>query len=391
MSNAITTAAAWNNAAKSIKAWNKSNPESQKKLPSIDRVRARGWMLTINAEKHTKNEIDAILGTVPTASVYSEEAGSTTGYRHYQAFAYWEGKITGSRVRALFGDTHAEPAGKPAIACAAYCSKDRTHLSGPYWLGDYESVPGMMPTEAQTERKDRFRDAQQHIAEGWRYEDFINNAEWMRWGLNHKNAIQDLIAAHAYATCGTHMRDTISVDYIYGPSETGKSFSTYETYGFRDIFVPDPSNTSFPFEGYQGQPVILLEEFRSSFKFDYMLKVLDRYPLLLNIKGSHTYACWTKVVITSNITLDEQYPNLSERREPFYRRLNRGIVFEKPNQETEIPYASAEDAMKGKRNDGGTTGVPGFVPSWKRAASKTGSTSMDGEGFTDDDFDALLR
>jgi hypothetical protein len=391
MSNAITTAAAWNNAAKSIKQWNKSHPDDQKKLPSIDRVRARGWMLTINADRHEKSEVDNILGNVPTASVYSEEAGSSTGYRHYQAFAYWEGKITGSRVRALFGDAHCEPAGKPAVACAAYCSKDKTHLSGPYWLGDYESVPGMEPTEAQTERKSIFAEAQQHIAEGWRYEDFLNSSEWMVWGLRHKNAIQDLISAHAYAAYGTHIRDMVSVDYIYGPTESGKSWSVYETYGIPNVFVPNCADASFPFDGYAGQPVVMLEEFRSALKFDFLLKVLDIYPLLLNIKGGRTYACWTKVVITSNIELSEQYPNLTERKDPLLRRFNHGIVFEKPDQDTSFPYASREDAMIGKRNDGGTTGVPGFVPSWKRAASNASSTNIDGGEFTDDDFDALLK
>lgn len=133
--------------------------------------------------------------------------------------------------------------------------------------------------------------------------------------------------------------------------------------------------------------MILPEEYRSSFKFDYLLKVLDRYPLLFNVKGSHTYACWTKVVITSNISLDEQYPNLHEHKDPLLRRFEHGIVFEMTDPDMGLPYDSAEDAMIGKRNDGGAQGVPGFVPSWQLAAS---STSMDGEGFTDDDFDRLI-
>ncbi len=392
MKNKITSAKAWNEIAAPIKAWNKANPDNQKKLPPIDYVRTRGWMLTINAEKHQKSEVDGILGSIPYAAVYSREAGATTGYEHYQAFAYFGSSTpAGSRIRALFGDAHCEPAGKPVEACAAYCSKDKTHLEGPFWLGHYRDVAGMTPTEAQTERKSIYAEAQQHIAEGWRYEDFLNSPEWMAWGLRHKNTIQDLISAHAYATYGTHIRDMVSVDYIYGPTESGKSWSVYQTYGIPNVFVPNFSDPQFPFDGYAGQPVVMLEEFRSAFKFDFLLKVLDIYPLLLNIKGGHTYACWTKVVITSNIELAEQYPNLSERKDPLLRRLNHGIVFEKPDQDTAFPYASREDAMIGKRNDGGAQGVPGFVPSWKRAASNASSTSMDGSGFTDDDFDRLLN
>lgn len=392
----LTTATAWNAAAEPIKAWNKSHPDEQKKLPPIDHVRARGWMLTINADRHEKSEIDAILGTVPTASVYSEEAGSTTGYRHYQAYGYWAGKILGSRVRAVFGDAHAEPAGKPAIACAAYCSKDKTHLSGPYWLGDYESVPGMKPTQEQTERKNLYDDINAKIEDGWHYLDFVRDPEYRAWALRHKQQILDLTEAYEEEAYGNTDRGlllpdgvhrALSVDYIWGATEVHKTGEVLDLYGRRDVFKTKLSK-SFPFDNYRGQPVLLLDDFRSDIRFNDLITILDSYPYDTDIKGSHAWACWTKVVITSNISLDEQYPNLHERKDPLLRRFEHGIVFEKTTPDIAIPYASREDAMKGVRNDGGVNGVPGFIPSWKRAAS---SASMDGEGFTDDDFDRLLR
>ena len=382
MTNNILTAAAWNAAAKPIKQWNKSNPNSQKKLPPIDRVRARGWMLTINAEKHDRAEVDAILGSVPTASVYSEEAGSTTGYQHYQAFAYWEGKTTGSRVRSLFGDAHVEPAGKPAIACAAYCSKDRTHLSGPYWLGDYKSVPGMKPTTEQTVRRNKFEEAQNKIAAGWRFDNFLDDGEWLTWALHHKDAIESLTTHHVRKTFGEHDRD-MSVDYIYGPAGSYKSRSIRDLYGRGDVFAVNLASTDFPFDGYEGQHVLLLDDFRSSIKFDFLLRILDPYPFLVSIKGGHAWAQWTKVIITANISLTEQYPNLSERKDPLLRRFENGIVFEKASPDVALPYASREDAMHGIRNDGGESGVLDYVPMWEREKNEG--------GFSDSDFDALLQ
>jgi hypothetical protein len=375
------TAAAWNTAAKPIKTWNKANPDDQKKLPSIDRVRARGWMLTINAEKHDRAEVDAILGSVPTASVYSEEAGSTTGYRHYQAFAYWEGKTTGSRVRALFGDAHCEPAGKPAVACAAYCSKDKTHLSGPYWLGAYDTVPGMKPTTEQVERKSKFSEAQERIEEGWQYFDFLGSSEWIAWALRHKQAIQDLTELHDRETYGKHDRE-VSVDYIWGPAGSGKTISILDAFGRESVFIADATN-AFPFDGYEGESVLLLDDFRSSLRFEYLLRVLQGQPFLVNVKGSHTLAHWTKVVISANIPLSEQYPNLSERKDPLLRRFESGIVFEKTSPAVALPYASREDAMKGIRNDGGQNGVQGYTPMWER--------EQNSGGFSDSDFDALLN
>ncbi|MFT8705295.1 hypothetical protein [Bifidobacterium aquikefiricola] len=377
----ITTAKAWNTLAAPIKAWNKLHPDAQKHLPPIAHVRARGWMITISVEKHSKEEVDGILSILPTASVYSEEVAPTTGYRHYQAFAYWAGKIVGSRVRALFGDAHCEPAGKPAVACASYCTKDKSHVAGPWWVGRYLDVPGMAPTEAQTQRKSTFDDAHDKIAAGWFYNDFINDDHWRVWALRHRQAIADMISAHDDEAYGAHDR-AVSVDYVFGPAGSGKTRGILDLYGRRTVFIAD-LGSSFPFDGYSGQSVLLLDDFRSNIRFSQLLRILDIYPLRVDVKNSHTWARWEKVVISANIALRDQYPSLTENRAPLLRRFAHGVVFEKPDPSTPLPYASRDDAMKGARNDGGPQGVPGYVPAWEASAKEAGSGA-----FYDADFDA---
>lgn len=172
------------------------------------------------------------------------------------------------------------------------------------------------------------------------------------------------------------------INYIYGPAGSMKTSSVYDLYGRRNVFAAD-FGSSFPFDGYAGEPVLLVDDFRSPFVFNELLRVLDRYPLRLNIKGGHTWACWTKVVISANVSLEEQYPNLSERKDPLLRRFEHGIVFEKTSPEVALPYASREAAMKGVRDDGGVPGVPGYTPMWKREQNTA--------GFSDSDFDVLLQ
>jgi hypothetical protein len=378
----ITSASVWNAEAEKIRQYNKAHDGAPKRLPSIDLVKARGWMLTINAEKHEKAEVDRILGSIPTAAVYSREAGSKTGYEHFQSYMYFENPRSGKSVRALFDNAHCEPARKPAVACAAYCSKDRTHLEGPFWLGDYTHVAGMAPTTEQTARKDKFAEAQQRIEDGWRFDDFLDDDEWLTWALRHKDAIENMLAHHVRKTFGEHDRD-MSVDYIHGPAGSYKSRSIRDLYGRGDVFAANLASTDFPFDGYEGQSVLLLDDFRSSIKFDFLLRILDPYPFLVSVKGGHAWAQWTKVIITANISLTEQYPNLSERKDPLLRRFEHGIVFEKTSPAVALPYASREDAMKGIRNDGGTNGVPGYTPMWER--------EQNAGGFSDADFDALLN
>jgi hypothetical protein len=380
MASSYLSAKAWNAEADRIRKYNKSHEGAPKRLPSIDRVRSTAWMLTIPADKHELQDVKDVLESGCYAAVFSEEAGSTTGYRHYQTLVVYKNRATGTQVRGMFSDAHVEPARKILEACRQYVSKEKTHISGPYWIGEYASVPGMTPNSTEERRRDLYDDLNAKIESGCRYDDFVLDAEVRGWALSHKQQIQDLISAHAAHLYGEHDRE-ISVDYVWGPAGSMKTSSVYDLYGRRNVFAAD-FGSAFPFDGYAGEPVLLLDDFRSSFVFNELLRVLDRYPLRLNIKGGHTWACWTKVVISANISLTEQYPNLSERKDPMLRRFEHGIVFEKTSPAVALPYASREDAMKGIRNDGGTNGVPGYTPMWEREQT-------DG-GFSDADFDGLL-
>lgn len=390
------SAATWNDAADKIKAYNLKNPDHQKRLPPVDNVRATAWMLTIPASKHVLQEVKDVLEGGCYAAIFSEEAGGKTGYRHYQTLAVYKSRATGTQVRGMFSDAHVEPARKVIDACRQYVSKDRTHISGPYSIGHCDDVPGMEITPQEERRKDIYDYLNTKIEDGWHYLDFVRDPEYRTWALTHKQQILDLTEAYTEEAFGNTDRGlllpdgihrALSVDYIWGPTEVHKTGDVLDLYGRKNVFKTKLSKP-FPFDNYQGQKVLLLDDFRSDLRFNDLITILDSYPYDTNIKGSHAWACWTKVVISANIPLSEQYPNLSERKDPLLRRFEHGIVFEKTTPDVAIPYASAEDAMKGKRNDGGVNGVPGFVPSWKRAAS---STNMDGEGFTDDDFDRLLK
>ncbi len=55
------------------------------------------------------------------------------------------------------------------------------------------------------------------------------------------------------------------------------------------------------FDGYDGEDILLIDDYESGEIPGRVLKnILDGYQYKLNIKGSHCYALWTKVYITSN-------------------------------------------------------------------------------------------
>ena len=85
-----------------------------------------------------------------------------------------------------------------------------------------------------------------------------------------------------------------------------------EKYGYENVFrVTDYHH---PFDTYEGQDVIVFEEFNSSITIQDMLNYLDGYPVKLPARYTDKVASFTKVYITSNLQLTMQYPNVQEER-----------------------------------------------------------------------------
>lgn len=100
----------------------------------------------------------------------------------------------------------------------------------------------------------------------------------------------------------------LEVTYIWGDSGAGKTRSVMELYGYSNVYrVTDYAH---PFDGYKGQDIIIFEEFRSSLPVADMLNYLDGYPVELPCRYSNKVACFTKVFLISNISLELQYPNI---------------------------------------------------------------------------------
>ena len=97
------------------------------------------------------------------------------------------------------------------------------------------------------------------------------------------------------------------------------------TYGYANCHrVTDYKH---PFDTYDGQDVLIFEEFRSSLRQGDMLNYLDGYPLLLPCRYFNRQACYTKVFIITNIPPTDQYLNIDPAsREAFFRRI--GMVME---------------------------------------------------------------
>lgn len=135
----------------------------------------------------------------------------------------------------------------------------------------------------------------------------------------------------------------VDVTYIYGKTGLGKSRYVMETFGYENVFrITDYVH---PWDTYQGQETIVLEEFNSSFPIQKLLNYLDGYPLKLEARYSDKTACFLKIFLISNLSLEEQYPNIrDEQREvwlAFIRRIHKVIWYKDEN--TIIHYDSTSE------------------------------------------------
>lgn len=127
-----------------------------------------------------------------------------------------------------------------------------------------------------------------------------------------------------------HCTRDIDVIWITGESGKGKSHHAFEDIiGDRRYFRACVSDkTSFPFNGYDYEEVLWLDELRPDiFKPSELFQILDKYPLNIDVKHGQTVACWTTVIITTAFPLCDYFVEDRNGRnyDNYYKQLIRRI------------------------------------------------------------------
>lgn len=141
------------------------------------------------------------------------------------------------------------------------------------------------------------------------------------------------------------VRLDLEVVYISGATGTGKTRGVLEKNGYSNVYrVTDYLH---PFDSYACQPVIALDEFRSSLRIKDMLLFCDIYPIELPSRYANKYACYNKIYIISNWALEKQYPEVQkedvETWEALLRRIGKVIIYDKYGNISE--YNSVKDYL----------------------------------------------
>jgi len=106
---------------------------------------------------------------------------------------------------------------------------------------------------------------------------------------------------------------------FWGDTGTGKSRDAWQLSGLGAY--PKNPRTKW-WDGYRGQECVVIDEFRGDIDVANLLRWFDRYPVLVEIKGSSLPLSANKIWITSNLSPRQWYPTLDEKTvEALLRRL----------------------------------------------------------------------
>lgn len=294
---------------------------------------SRKYQITINNPDDKNVNHESLKKTISQlkSTIYccmADEIGLETKTPHIHLFIQFKTPVKFSRIKKLFPEAHIEQAIGTAEENRDYVSKSgkwaQDEKADTRVEGTFEEW-GDLPKEAGQGCRTDIAAVYNMIVEG------KSNAEIMRLvpdyagQIGRMDKIRQDILEERYKDCFRKL----DVFYIWGPTGTGKTRGVMEQHGYKSVYrVTDYAH---PFDRYNSEPVLLLDEFRSSLLIGDMLQYLDGYPLALPARYANRVACYETVYLVSNIPLTAQYKNVQdyepETWKAFLRRINHVIEY----------------------------------------------------------------
>lgn len=241
-------------------------------------------------------------------AILCNETCPKTLRKHIHAYIELKSPTRFSTVKKIFNNVkiHVEARIGTALQTIEYCKKDGDFV-------EYGKHTG------QGHRSDLETISHKILIEGQNLGEIIetHTPSYIRY---HKGI--EKVRGYALRKMTTKFRK-IETTVFWGKPGTGKTRSAVEyctTNKFPYYKLNNAKNLWF--DGYDGEKVLIIDEFTGWIDFSQLLNMLDGYQLRLEVKGSFTYANWDIVFITSNIHPHEWYKNLTSIQ---YEALSRRI------------------------------------------------------------------
>lgn len=262
---------------------------------------ARRWCFTTQCDESVTSMALSAGEHVIYACGQFERAPST-GRKHFQSYAEYKQPQTGRKAAQRAGlpdGTHFEAARGRPDQCRDYCRKPDTAIPGTFievgvWRGEHERQGNTKPMAAF------YEDVKAGVP--------LHKLLWEQPELfNRAYKITGLLAGLAPRL----PRHPVRVYLFVGGTGTGKTRRATGCEHGR-TWISSFTGSSTWFTGYMGHEIAVLDDLRdSTLQLPYLLRVLDRYELHVEIKGSTVPWIPQCIIATSNLPLRDWYPERS--------------------------------------------------------------------------------
>ncbi len=325
---------------------------AENKLQTNKDRQARKYNITLNnplammppmTHSQIKTEVDK-LGSV----IYwcmADEIGLKEQTPHTHIYLYSASPIRFSTIKNRFPQGHIESAYGSSSENKEYILKagkwKNTVKTETSIAGTFEEF-GIMPAKEIMSAKGELQFIYDMIESGLSTAEILKAFPQAMRYLEKIDRARQLLIEDEYKNIWREL----TVTYIYGKTETGKTRFVMEKYGYSNVFrVTDYLH---PFDSYKNHNVIIFEEFRSSIRIQDMLNYLDGYPCELSARYNNKTACYREVYIISNILLEQQYVNVQAESpatwQAFLRRIHKVIYY--PDNGHIITYDSVKSYLE---------------------------------------------
>lgn len=290
-----------------------SNSTEAKK---VDRRSHRGWMITIN---NPKIPCDAYLaqwlsdGNIVFGCGQLEKGEE--GTLHHQMYVVTKpnpSNKNGFTLKWMKDNIHSSAhfQGREGThdQAVAYCTseeykgKSKGRQDGPWTVGAWDAKHTLTTEEKSKGGK---VNSSKILAVKRKIDDGAHDAELYDEHFGEMLRYGKAFERYRVAVRSKHRTWQTTAIALFGPPGTGKSKHAWDlaiaNYGEDDVYpLSLEGGDTVWWDGYCGQKCVIVEEFYGQMKIAYLLKLLDRYPLLVQTKGGMTPFVASMIIFTSN-------------------------------------------------------------------------------------------
>lgn len=212
---------------------------------------------------------------------------------HIQAYVRFPSQFSFNTVKSILPSAHIESCKGNPKQNIDYICREGAHIQKPGLIaGPYEH--GVRPSQG---KRNDLVSACSAISSGRTIRDLVMSDPPLLRIEKYLNSYQSHLIEPRNR--GVYPQVTI----IWGPSGVGKTKMVYDKYCDSVYDVPHPARGGMVwFDGYSGQKCILYDDFPLLFSdmYSHLLKISDRYPLRMPVKGSFVNIGPSDICITSN-------------------------------------------------------------------------------------------